>query len=479
MTQPSFPSIDHPFVRKFIAPMALFVWGFAWLALSVLIFIAGRFLPQIQPRPIVLRTRPRSPRVRSVPVSPISTPLELSPVLVVEAALTESPVSTPGPQMVPRTLVSPPADRSRAKKWSLSSVTLLGGPSPPRACSELPVINSVDASKGPDLEREAEGSPPSTPALSPRAGRGVRMPSPKMFKSISRRLSSKQKADAMSSPSSRSAEVLPLRRNSPALDEKNEPSMRGCATIDSSPRSPRPGNLPHERNISLSGEVFTTTFVNPFKLKSRKVRTPPVVDLTEPVSPSPQRMSAPRRMLTSVQLVLTSPKSHVRQRSQSQSQSRRSSMSSTSTAVSAFSTPSVLSSSSAGSPVAPRTQPYAAPYFAPLPLPLPSARASSRADADVGARKTRPAQRRAASLSPPLLRRPEPVAEESGEEDPPRERAGGGDERLSALGLKLGQLGLGRPPARARPQVRHRAAVSEGSLAMQAGSRAGMDDDLR
>ncbi|KAL7285059.1 hypothetical protein ACG7TL_000150 [Trametes sanguinea] len=452
--------------------MALFLWGFAWLTLSVLIFLVGRLLPHAQPKTIVLRPRTRSPRIRSIPVSPVPTPPELIPETPAETIISaESRASASEPQLISLPPLSPPLERPRPKKrWSLSahlsqrrpvpspqlsllsegSSTLVGSPQSPNFFPELPVIESINATQDPSVE---QSSPRTTPGSSPRNGRGVRLPSVNVFKAFSRKLSSKQKSELSTSPISSSPQTLvdsPLPRvDSPVCDD--EKSAR---------------HLLHQRSPSAPGEVFTTTFVNPFRLRSRRAKTPPATDQREPVppSPSPQRTSAPRRMLTSMQLALSSPKS--RTRSDSQSQSRRSSFSSTSTAASAFSAPSVLSASSGGSPVVPRTQPYAAPYFMPPPIPRSSPRVSSKSaadpdSADAQPRRTRPSQasRRASSLSPPPVRRPETVAEESAEEDgEQRDR----EERLSELGLKLGQLGLGRAPG--RQQTRHRVAVSEGAL---------------
>ncbi|KAI9060486.1 hypothetical protein FKP32DRAFT_1678813 [Trametes sanguinea] len=449
--------------------MALFLWGFAWLTLSVLIFLVGRLLPQAQPKTIVLQL---------IPETPAET--------VISA---ESRASASEPQLIPLPPLSPPLESPRPKKrWSLSahlsqrrpapspqlsllsegSSTLVGSPPSPNFFPELPVIESLNATQDPDGE---QSSPRTTPGSSPRNGRGVRLPSVNVFKAFSRRLSSKQKSELSTSPASSSPQTLVdsslPRVDTPVCDdEKSESHLRRRATIDQGPRQARPGHLLHHRSPSAPGEVFTTTFVNPFRSKSRRAKTPPATDAADPVptSPSPQRTSAPRRMLTTMQLALSSPKS--RARSDSQSQSRRSSFSSTSTAASAFSAPSVLSASSVGSPVVPRTQPYAAPYFVPPPIPRSSPRVSSKPAADPDAvdaqpRRTRPtqSQRRASSLSPPPARRPETVAEESAEEDgEQRDR----EERLSELGLKLGQLGLGRAPG--RQQARHRVAVSEGAL---------------
>ncbi|KAI0334050.1 hypothetical protein GY45DRAFT_1367883 [Cubamyces sp. BRFM 1775] len=513
-----------PFFRRIVIPMAVFVWGFAWLMLSVLIFVAGRLVPQLHSKPpvVVLKPRsprsPRSPRIRSAPASPVLPPRECDPVPADEAASCQTSVSAPEPSL-PSHPSTPPNGRSRAsakKKWSLptyffpnrsvpspksslfseGSATLVGSPSPPRFFPELPMIESATVSEDPSCEQEDDAAPSSksTPASSPRTGRGMRLSNVKVFKALSRKLS-KQKTDPASSRESSPRPSVDLSQEAPAVcEEKNETLMRRRTMDAGSSRSARPGHLLHERNLSLPGEVFTTTFVNPFRSrsKSRKAKTDPsVVDLTEPDTPSPRRSSTSRRMLTSFQLALTSPiqKSHARSNSQSQSQSRRSSVSSTSTAVSTFSAPSVLSST--GSPTSPvavavaapprnRTQPYAAPYFAPLPRSATPERqsgagSSSTSSSSQGVRP-RPGPRRASSSLP---RRPETVAEESAEEG----GSAGAEEKLSALGLKLGQLpaeqpsasasvegqsrlGLGRP--RGSSRHRGRVAVSEGSAGLVA-----------
>ncbi|KAH9897716.1 hypothetical protein C8Q73DRAFT_787958 [Cubamyces lactineus] len=502
-----------PFFRRIVIPMAVFVWGFAWLMLSVLIFLAGRLVPQLHSKPPVVVPKPRSPRsprsprIRSAPVSPVLPPRECDPVPVDEAASCKTSVSAPEPS-IPSHPSTPSNGRSRAsakKKWSLptyffpnrsvpspksslfseGSSTLVGSPSPPRFFPELPMIESATVSEDASCDQDPARSSRSTPASSPRTGRGMRLSNVKVFKALSRKLS-KQKTDPASGRESSPRPSVDLSRDSPAACEEKSENLRRH-TIDAGPsRSARPGHLLHERNLSLPGEVFTTTFVNPFRShsKSRKAKTDPsVVDLTEPDTPSPRRSSTSRRMLNSFQLALSSPiqKSHTRSNSQSQSQSRRSSVSSTSTAVSTFSSPSVLSST--GSPTSPvaapprnRTQPYAAPYFAPLPRSATTESESQSPSSSSQGTRPRPGSRRASASLP---RRPETVAEESAEE------GGGAEEKLSALGLRLGQLPAEQPLAsastmgeaqarlghgRPRGSSRHRGrvAVSEGSAGIVA-----------
>ncbi|KAJ8496703.1 hypothetical protein ONZ51_g927 [Trametes cubensis] len=385
-------SILTPFFRRIVIPMAVFVWGFAWLMLSVLIFLAGRLVPQIHSKPpvVVLKPRsprsPRSPRIRSAPASPTLPPQECDPVPADEAASCKTSVSAPEPSL-PSHPSTPSNGRSRPgarKKWSLptyffpnrsvpspksslfseGSATLVGSPSPPRFFPELPMIESATVSEDPSCDQDPARSSRSTPASSPRTGRGMRLPNVKVFKVLSRKLS-KQKADPASSRESSPRPSVDLSQENPAVcEEKSETLMRRRTMDAGSSRPARPGHLLHERNLSLPGEVFTTTFVNPFRvrllaltLNANSVLIQTMIQsstLRIPTRPLRGARLPPRRMLTSFQLALTSPiqKSHARSNSNSQSQSRRSSISSTSTAVSTFSAPSVLSST--GSPTSPR-----------------------------------------------------------------------------------------------------------------------------
>ncbi|KAI0354640.1 hypothetical protein OH77DRAFT_474646 [Trametes cingulata] len=515
-------TILHAFTHKVVFRMALLLWGFAWLSLSVLIFVAGRIIPQLQPKPPPLALKVRSPRVRSLPASPIvsppksiaSEPAEQEPD---ELTSYDSSLTSPAQPAFPPTPPPAPARTPPPKrKWSLNthffsgrsapspksslfsagSSNGSGTSSPPRFFPELPIVESASPTSELGCREDAgAGSSRSTPTGSPRANRGMRLPGAKMLRSLSRRMSAKQPKSDAASTRSESPTAPHSREGSfecePAAGGSRVQTRRRASTTEVPTHThaqARPGHLLHYRNHSLPGEVFTTTFVNPFKAKSkskaRKAQTPPAIDLSEPISPSPRRSSAPRRMLTSIQHALTSSTTSAsssgarsRSDSQSQSQSRRSSMSSTSTGVSALSAPSVLSGSSGSPRSVPRTQPYAAPYFA--AMPRSSGRGSGAGPAKEGreGREAREARlgssRRASSLSPP--RRPETVAEESAEDCEHVSPAAavaerevgvgeGEGEHLSALGLKLGQLGHGRPKWQQR-QSRQRVAVSEGAVA--------------
>ncbi|KAI0652537.1 hypothetical protein C8Q79DRAFT_1005722 [Trametes meyenii] len=498
MTQTSLDVLlDHP-TRHFVFRMAVFVWGFAWLMMSVLIFVAGRIIPQMQSQPPPLALKPRSPRVRSVPVSPIISPPKSIASDPDEAASCESSlVSGPAQPAAFHPLAAapptpPPKGSPPKKRWSFSthffsgrsapspksslfsegSSTLVGSPSPKPFFPELPLIESTSPTPDPVYEQDTAGSSHSTPTGSPRHGRGVRLPGAKVFKSLTRRMSSKQKSERGSSRGRsprQSIELPPAREGSFEYEERHETSLPRRATTGEIPKQARPGHLIHERNLSLPGEVFTTSFVNPFKGKPRKANAPSPIDLSDPPTPPPppKRPSAPRRVLTSFQLALTSSTASARR--PPGLTSRRSSVSSTATAVSAFSAPSVLSLSSGSPRSVPRTQPYGAPYYAAMPgsasvygSSAPGS-TSSRSSSFENVRKPR----RASSLSPPP--RPETVEEETGsgaeaeaEVDAVEVEEEGG--RLSALGLKLGQLGRGRPPRRAHRESRQRVAVSEGAI---------------
>ncbi|KAI0778820.1 hypothetical protein BD413DRAFT_609387 [Trametes elegans] len=469
--------------------MVFFLWDFVLLVMSILIFVVGRLIPHARPKPPPIVLRPRSPRIQSEPASPIlSPPKSILSEPEEEDTSCETSVSLPAHEPLP--VPSPPSSTKRPsskKKWSFPtrffsarpghsrnsstlserSATLVGSPSPPRFFPELPIIESDSSSVNPSFEQMPSRSEPSTPT---RARSGVRLPGAKMFKSFSRKLSGKQKSEpALSRESSpRSSIHLPSsHEGSGEFGEKVDVLQHWrAATLDDSSRGTRPSHLLHERNRSYSGEVLTTSFVNPFrtKTKPRRPKTAPIVDLSEPSSPSPSpKRPTRRRMLTSFQLALASPApfaaaAAARTTADARAESRRSSVSSTSTAVSALSAPSVLSSSSgaAGSPRGvPRTQPYAAPYFAAMP------RSAAKADPHTLA------QRRSSSLSSP--RRPETV--EEGVEEEPEDAGVDVDVVVAvdvhagrgALGLSLGELGHGRAPW-LRRQPRLRVAASEGAI---------------
>ncbi|KAI0640103.1 hypothetical protein C8Q77DRAFT_1214425 [Trametes polyzona] len=463
-------------IRLILFRMAVFVWGFVWLLMSVLTFLAGRFIPRLQSKPPPLAPLPRSPRVRSAPVSPVVSPPKSIASEPDEAVSNDTSITVPLRSASASALPGTSTKRKilPKKKWSLptrffprksapspksslfsdGSATLVGSPSPPQFFPDLPLAESATPSSELEFALDPLDSSRSSPAPSPHVGRSARLPGAKAFKSLSLKISTKKSPAARTQSHSPcvSEDALPSREGSVDYNKTEALGPHRASTVDAS-RPARPGHLLHQRNMSLPGEVFTTSFVNPFRSRSQKPKTAP-----EPESPSPKRPFTPRRMLTSFQLALTSPST----RSNSHSQSRRSSVSSTSTAVSALSAPSVLSGASSSPRSVPRTQPYAAPYFAPMP-------GSGFRPASKG--KAKP--RRASSLSPP--RRPETVAEESADEQPlsptldsesapsPQSALGLEGTELSPLGLKLGQLGHGRPKWLQR-EGRHRVAVSESAI---------------
>ncbi|KAI0714824.1 hypothetical protein C8Q76DRAFT_438078 [Earliella scabrosa] len=453
-----------PVLRKpcFVS-MVVLLWGFAWFAMSVLIFALGCFVPSVRPKPPPVVSRPRSPRINPTPV-PSPTPVTQKPLPV-----EPDDVSSQSSTSEPRSSISSAAPSKRPSfkaPWSLpvqfkpgrpaaspkssvsdGSTTLVGSSSPTRFYPDLPVIESVSPSSDPTYEEDAS-SPTASSSNSPsRPSRGVRLPSMKMFKTLSRKMT-RQKTDPTTSPSVATAQDLPCKEEVHESEKKPAGAQpKGSTSEDEQPRQAQPGHLNLHRRNTASGEMFTSTFVSPFRIKPRKA--PPAASGSIPPSPTPHRPSAPRRMLTSLHISLQSNDAHM-----PVPDSPRSSVSSSSTAVSTFSSlcSSPGSASSPGPRTVPRTQPYGPPYFAAMPTPSQPQAARSG---------SRPPSRRAASLS---LDRPETVAEESGED--------GGS---NALGLELGQV---EKPVKAqteprlgkrRPLGRHqRAAASESG---PAGSR--------
>ncbi|TBU46151.1 hypothetical protein BD309DRAFT_989035 [Dichomitus squalens] len=441
-----------PFSKYSGARMALLFWGIAWFAMSVVIFILGRIIPPLRSKPPPLVLKPRSPRIRSTSLSPATAPIE--PSKLEEKDDVESTKSAPcdirsSPPPVPLTSKRP----SFRMRWSLSkssrppspkssagsvaSLTLVDNSSPSRYVPDLPSIEG-ESGMAANFDQDDTHSTDS-PTGSPRLTRNVRLPTMKMLKSLSRKVSTKPRSASAPSPS-----VAPLGSTSPLEDDAREPVKQ--ARRSQSRERPEPSVIapesdirPQQRTDSISGETFTTTFVNPFRLKHRN----PKASIT-PTHPPSRRASGPRRMLNSLSLTLASKES----RKTPIPDSPRSSIS-TSASTSTFSGSSVTSafSASSGSPSVRRTQPYAAPYYAPMPV-------SSSVPTPLGGRScsgSAPARRRAASCSPEW--RPEPVEEESGEA-----------EDANALGLDLAVGTQASREARAGLHGRqsgHRTAASE------------------
>ncbi|KAI0706287.1 hypothetical protein C8T65DRAFT_696271 [Cerioporus squamosus] len=424
------PAIVRTLLPACFAPMVILVWGFAWFAMSVCIFYLGCFLPalRMKPPPLVQKsrspsTRPRSPRPLSVDTELLPEQQEDDPppavkfgpslqraATVAEASRSSSPFKKPTfkkifsftparstttpllhhPQLVsslrraatdPETLKSPASKSDKSLSPALrrgratsspesfisseSETTLVDHLSPTLEVPTSPILSADGASSA------SSGAP-----------RSVHLSSMKMFRSLSRRMSFKQKADFAS------------------VDEVSEPRV-----VDEH----------SQRNNTMSGEVFSSKFVNPFRSKQKSR------DRSASSSPAPS--SRPSLHLSHGN---DSPVSPV-------PDSPRSSTSSVSTAYSTFSSRSTMSAPSGSPRSVPRTQPYGAPHYAPMPGP-----------------RGRPSSRRAASLS---LDRPATVAEESGEE------AG------NALGLELG-LTWGRadtvPNPQRKPFLRHRYCCERG-----------------
>ncbi|TFK89879.1 hypothetical protein K466DRAFT_597411 [Polyporus arcularius HHB13444] len=442
-----------PSVRTYIpasfAPMIILSWGFAWFAISVLIFYLGCLLPTLRAKPPPLAPRSRSPKLcrHSLPQAVVPEPLheppeddssssvKAAPTLQRAATVVVAPPSLPLKRpstfksilaFAPgRSTSSPqarPAQPERVSTSGLRRAATLSEALPPSRMPTMktlsPVLRGGRATPSSKSSISLESETTLVDHLSPAEGvpaafaapRSV-LPSIKMFRSFSRRMSFKQKADLASRASTSITH---------SMDDISEPQV-----ADEHPEQAHP---------TVPGEVFTSKFVNPFRGK------PKSADRSASSSPAPvpssRRASVSRRMLASLHLGHTTDP-----RASPVPDSPRSSTSSVSTAYSTFSSSSVMSGSSSSSPRSnvSRTQPYGAPHYAPMPMPAPRGRASSR---------------RATSLS---LDRPATVAEESGEETG------------NALGLELGH-GQTRnradtvPAPQRKPFFRHRAMASESAV---------------
>ncbi|RDX46759.1 hypothetical protein OH76DRAFT_816256 [Lentinus brumalis] len=231
--------------------------------------------------------------------------------------------------------------------------------------SGLPTISSPTSStQGTYSEGDSPSpAPASLPSSSgsPRPTRSGPLASLKMFRSLSRRVSTKQFVLRPSTPGARS------------VDDDSE--LQVVSDDDG------------HRDNTMLGDVFITKFVDPFRVKNRNADS---VKRAAPMSPlSPRRASLSRRMLASLHLGHSDDS-----RDSSISDSPRSSISSVSTGCSCDTTPS--SSCSPRSSLS-RTEPYNATHPA-TPVPASQGWSSSR---------------RATSMS---LVRPATVAEESAEE---------------------------------------------------------------
>ncbi|OJT04532.1 hypothetical protein TRAPUB_4802 [Trametes pubescens] len=280
----------HIFLR-----MAILAWGFIWLMMSVLIFAAGRFMPRLQSKPPPLAPIPRLSRVPSVPASPIVSPLKSIASEPDEATSCETSFGGPA-QSVADTAQpgTPPKKAPSKRKWSLptrffgrsapspksslfseGSATLVGSPSPTRFFPELPLVESGSPSSELGSMVDLPGSTPSTPASTPHTGHGMRLPGAKALKSLSRKLSTKKPGNVRNSSHSpgASVETLPSTEESFHCTEDGTRRNPRNGTMQS-PKQDRPGHLAHQRQYSLPGEMFSSTFVNPFRSKARKSKAP-------------------------------------------------------------------------------------------------------------------------------------------------------------------------------------------------------------
>ncbi|KAM5535889.1 hypothetical protein V8D89_010507 [Ganoderma adspersum] len=461
---------SSPLSTNYIIHMALLLWGFAWFAMSVVIFTVGWVLPPLRSRPPPLVVKPRSPSIPSEPLSPVTATVDLvslekdqDEVVSTKSTISDLPsppltTAPPSPTSSKRSLFKPRWSFSATRKssrpssrkssvGSAGSLTLADNNSPPCYVIDPDVIGGeFGAEARPDLDIPSSSNP--SPSDSPRPARNVRIQSLKLLKNLSRKVSSKQRPSPSASP------VVPI---VPLADEFCEPAK--SARRSQSKERPASSTLaqsdeprPQQMVDSLTGEVFTTTFVNPFRIKPRKPKAS-LAPSNPPVSsaPAPRRASGPRRMLSSLQLTLASNNaSHTAVAPAPDSP--RSSISSASTSTfSGSSTRSAFSSSSGSPRGVRRTQPYAAPYYAAMPGSAGTLGTSAR--------------RRAASCSREWRPEPAPVEEEEGED-------------VNALGLEFesdfGQRRRGSTPLRevqtephrGRKGAGHRVAASESGVVL-------------
>ena len=193
-----------------------------------------------------------------------------------------SSLSSASPPKVPTLTLKSMVRKGRAGSTSRSSVssqsesTVVDRLSPSRYHPDLPMIASATSSAEGRYAQEdcvapAPASGTSSPSGSPRPSRHALLPSMKMFKSFSRRRSQKT-ASTSSSPTPATL----------SLDDVADPA--------GAPSEPQP----------VSGEVLTTKFVNPFRVKPRERK-----------SVERPRMSGARRMVEQLSHASDSPRSSV------------------------------------------------------------------------------------------------------------------------------------------------------------------------
>ncbi|PIL31324.1 hypothetical protein GSI_06022 [Ganoderma sinense ZZ0214-1] len=469
---------SSPLSTNYFIHMALLLWGLAWFAMSVVIFTLGWVLPQLRSKPPPLVVKPRSPSIPSEPLSPMTTTTDLvslekdqDDVVSTKSTLSDLPSpplppASSSPSSSKRSLFKPPwsfsatrkSSRPSSRKSSLGSagsLTLLDN-SPPSYVPDLDVTGNESGAEA-RLDQDLPSSSDPSPSDSPRPARNVRAQSLKLLKNLSRKVSAKQRPPAASSrTASPVVSTVPLAGEfceSVRITRRSQSRDRPSSSMLAQPDEPGP----QQKVDPLSGEVFTTSFVNPFRIKPRKPK--PSLASNNPTAssapaPAPRRASGPRRMLNSLQLTLASNSSHTAV--SPAPDSPRSSISSASTSTfSGSSIRSALSGSSDSPRGVRRTQPYAAPYYAAMPGPAGTSGTSAR--------------RRAASCTREWRPEPEPVEEEQDE-----------DVHANALGLEFvsdfGQRGRGRgstracevqtEPHRGRNGAGHRAAASESAVVL-------------
>ena len=242
------------------------------------------------PAPILPAPKPRSPpspRARSLPPTPVTPPPNPLPAGPDDDMSCKS-VASDAPGSVESEAPSPKRRGSSKSRWSLSanlrsgraapspkssilsegSATLVGSSSPPRFFSELALVESASAPS----ELSVQMAPPSPT----RSSRNVRLP--KVLKNLSKRMSSsrpRSESGASMSPAQTQPELKKLGAESSKAATDAQSDGRATAAVEQ-PRLAQPGHLRlHQNENAPSGEVFTTTFVNPFRLRSRRPKTAP------------------------------------------------------------------------------------------------------------------------------------------------------------------------------------------------------------
>ncbi|KAH9932078.1 uncharacterized protein BXZ73DRAFT_101456 [Epithele typhae] len=280
--------------------MAVLAWAFAWFTTSVLIFLAGRLVPQLRPK-----SKPAI-QLHTVPTRPRSPPRSLS--------------QTPATSLDPKPLPVDPDDAqscksvaSEAQGSSVSEVSASKRSSPKPRWS-FGKSRRTEASPNLALLSDASGS------AYPYVGACVaNIRLPKVLKNFRRKSSAKARSSPNASPAPTFSSLSALEK--PTAEEEVDESLRSRTISLDQPRQVQLAALRSQSEqpvTTSSGETFTSTFVNPFRLKPRRPKTPasaesPAITASEPgplafrspTMPTPRRASGPRRVLNSLSLALT------------------------------------------------------------------------------------------------------------------------------------------------------------------------------